>query len=117
MGPYLAKKTGGWFPRRSKPARSMFIHQSLGCLVGLLWLAASPLLQAHPGGLDSMGCHHDRQKGGYHCHRGPLAGQSFSSKEEAQKALRAQKTDKPKSPAGVKPDGADGKKATSGNGR
>lgn len=25
--------------------------------------------QAHPGGLDAKGCHHDRQRGGYHCHR------------------------------------------------
>ncbi len=37
----------------------------------------------HGGGLDSMGCHHDRQRGGYHCHRGSLAGQSFSTKAEA----------------------------------
>lgn len=22
----------------------------------------------HGGGLDSNGCHHDRQNGGYHCH-------------------------------------------------
>lgn len=24
---------------------------------------------AHSGGTDSSGCHHDRQNGGYHCHR------------------------------------------------
>lgn len=30
-----------------------------------------------------MGFHHDRKAGGYHCHRGKLAGQSFGSKEEA----------------------------------
>ena len=24
---------------------------------------------AHGGGLDSSGCHHDRKRGGYHCHR------------------------------------------------
>lgn len=24
---------------------------------------------AHSGGLDAQGCHHDRKKGGYHCHR------------------------------------------------
>jgi len=45
-------------------------------------------LFSHGGGLDSMGCHHDRRNGGYHCHRGPLAGQSFASKEQAEKALR-----------------------------
>jgi hypothetical protein len=28
---------------------------------------------AHPGGLDSQGCHHNRKTGGYHCHRGPAS--------------------------------------------
>lgn len=41
------------------------------------------------GGLDSLGCHHDRKHGGYHCHRGPLAGQHFNSKSEAQDALNS----------------------------
>lgn len=27
-------------------------------------------LYAHPGGLDSSGCHHNRKTGDYHCHRG-----------------------------------------------
>ena len=27
------------------------------------------MVGAHPGGLDSSGCHHDREHGGYHCHR------------------------------------------------
>lgn len=44
---------------------------------------------AHGGGLDSLGCHHDRKHGGYHCHRGPLAGKSFQSKEEAVKAMQS----------------------------
>lgn len=39
---------------------------------------------AHGGGLDANGCHHDRKAGGYHCHRGPQAGRSFSSKTEMQ---------------------------------
>lgn len=43
---------------------------------------------AHGGGLDALGCHHNRKLGGYHCHRGPLAGQSFASKEEALRALK-----------------------------
>lgn len=43
---------------------------------------------AHGGGLDSLGCHHDRKLGVYHCHRAPLAGQSFGSKAEAQRALQ-----------------------------
>jgi endonuclease YncB( thermonuclease family) len=36
---------------------------------------------AHSGGLDRHGCHHDRKRGGYHCHRKPSAtpaSQSFS---------------------------------------
>lgn len=41
---------------------------------------------AHGGGLDSQGCHHNRKAGGYHCHRGPMAGQSFQSKSEATRA-------------------------------
>lgn len=28
---------------------------------------------AHPGGLNSEGCHNNRKTGGYHCHRGPKA--------------------------------------------
>lgn len=29
--------------------------------------------EAHGGGLDSKGCHHDRKNGGYHCHRPQVA--------------------------------------------
>jgi endonuclease YncB( thermonuclease family) len=43
---------------------------------------------AHGGGLDKQGCHHNRKEGGYHCHRGPQAGQAFSSKAEAQRVLQ-----------------------------
>ena len=38
---------------------------------------------AHGGGLDGQGCHHNRKAGGYHCHRGPLAGKSFRFKADA----------------------------------
>jgi hypothetical protein len=41
----------------------------------------------HGGGLDGYGCHNNRKTGGYHCHRGPFAGQSFASKEEMLKKL------------------------------
>ena len=40
---------------------------------------------AHGGGLDKLGCHHNRKAGGYHCHRGPLDGQFFRSKKDALK--------------------------------
>lgn len=36
--------------------------------VAMLTLAA-PVF-SHGGGLDASGCHHDRKRGGYHCHRG-----------------------------------------------
>ena len=38
---------------------------------------------AHPGKLDSMGCHYDRNYRNYHCHEGPLAGQTFQSRAQA----------------------------------
>jgi endonuclease YncB( thermonuclease family) len=43
---------------------------------------------AHGGGLDGLGCHHNRKAGGYHCHRGSMAGQHFRSKNEAVQKLR-----------------------------
>jgi hypothetical protein len=49
------------------------------------------------GGLDAMPrLTHNQKVGGYHCHRGSLAGQSFSSKEEMLKKLFAEKADTPK---------------------
>lgn len=41
----------------------------------------------HGGGLDTFGCHHDRKHGGYHCHRGALAGQQFKSQQDMLAAL------------------------------
>ncbi len=55
-------------------------------LAAILIVTASSAY-AHGGGLDKQGCHHNRKAGGYHCHRGDLAGQSFGSKGEAHKAL------------------------------
>ena len=52
-------------------------------------LTAGPVL-AHSGGLDAYGCHHDRKNGGYHCHQGPFAGQSYESKQEMLNAQEAQ---------------------------
>src|SRR5205809_3843723 len=42
--------------------------------------------EAHGGGLDAYGCHHDRKQGGYHCHQGQFIGRSFSSEAEMQAA-------------------------------
>jgi hypothetical protein len=43
---------------------------------------------AHERELDSLGCHRDHRNGGYHCHRGELAGQTFKSKAEAWQVLQ-----------------------------
>lgn len=43
---------------------------SVSLLVTMSWtLPAAPAL-AHPGGLNSQGCHNSRRTGDYHCHRG-----------------------------------------------
>ena len=44
-----------------------------------LTFSSPATVRAHGGGLDRYGCHHDRKAGGYHCHRGPCAGKSFST--------------------------------------
>ncbi len=41
------------------------------------------------GGLDAYGCHNNRKAGGYHCHRGAIAGEAFSSKAEMLDRLKA----------------------------
>ena len=42
---------------------------------GILFLPIAGL--AHGGGLDASGCHHDRKRGGYHCHNGNPQPQSI----------------------------------------
>lgn len=46
-------------------------------------------LWAHGGRTDSQGGHNNRSEGNYHFHSGPLAGKTFSSREEAEEALRS----------------------------
>jgi hypothetical protein len=60
-------------------------------LVILLFFSSAAL--GHDGGLDSMGCHHDKEPGLVHCHRGSLDGQFFDSKKEVLSALIRSKTD------------------------
>ena len=57
--------------------------QRLSTLAAITFIFFTTKAIAHGGGLDGLGCHHNRKLGGYHCHQGPLAGQSFSSKNEA----------------------------------
>ncbi len=58
-------------------------------LASIVVLTTTALVFAHGGGLDSQGGHHNRKLGGYHFHRGPLTGQTFSSKSGAAAALQA----------------------------
>jgi hypothetical protein len=68
-------------------------------VAGLLVILSAPFgLLAHGGRTDSLGCHHNRKAGGYHCHSGQLAGRSFSSKAEALKALSGSKASQPTRP-------------------
>lgn len=53
-------------------------------IIALVVFATPSIALSHGGGLDASGCHHNRKAGGYHCHRGPLAGSTFESKSEAQ---------------------------------
>jgi len=69
---------------------SMLAADRGGATALLCWLASFALslafipsgTVAYAGGLDTFGCHHDREAGGYHYHRGALAGRTFASKAE-----------------------------------
>jgi endonuclease YncB( thermonuclease family) len=52
---------------------------------GLVLLALPGAATAHDGNLDRKGCHENRPFAGYHCHKGPLAGQYFRDRAEAEK--------------------------------
>ena len=56
-------------------------------------------MSAHGGGLDSYGGHNDRKRGDYHFHRGPLAGQHFTSKAEALRVLGEGQPGRPRADA------------------
>lgn len=69
-------------------------HRTLtAVLASIVVLTTTALVFAHGGGLDSQGGHHNRKLGGYHFHRGPLTGQTFSSKSSAASALQAHRRD------------------------
>jgi hypothetical protein len=53
-------------------------------------LLISTAAYAHSGGLDAQGGHNDRAAGTYHFHQGPLAGETFATKELATTALQAE---------------------------
>jgi hypothetical protein len=81
-----------------------------------LVLCACTIALAHPGGRDAYGGHNDRKSGGYHFHAGPLAGQSFGSKNEALAALRAREQGTSAAAAASPPQAAAVPQGTSGSG-
>jgi hypothetical protein len=87
---------------QKKTTRPIFLAMIVGCAAavaqGLLWPLSAT---AHGRGLDGNGCHNDRQRGGYHCHRGLLSGESFRSESEAAAALRARSASPTTSRAGL----------------
>lgn len=52
--------------------------------LGLLMLASGGVA-AHGGGLNAEGCHNDRKRGGYHCHRKPAASAPAATLAPAQR--------------------------------
>lgn len=62
----------------------------------LLLFLLTDVTYAHGGGLDGYGCHNNRKQGGYHCHRGPMAGQSFGSQAEMLAAMERKPSPKKK---------------------
>lgn len=58
-------------------------------LLAFPYPSLSPVF-AHGGGLDDRGCHNESATGEYHCHRGPLDGQTFPSKGAATATLEGE---------------------------
>ena len=71
------------------------MKRTIFLITGLVLAALPGISMAHDGRLDRMGCHDNRPFAGYHCHQGPLAGQYFSDRAEADKAYPKPKS-KPK---------------------
>ncbi len=76
-----AVRQHGWPQFRNRRHRAKLMPMKW--LLAIMLLTVPSTAHAHGGGLDGLGCHHNRKLGGYHCHRGKLAGQSFSSKQDA----------------------------------
>ncbi len=59
---------------------------SVAAIDDLIWPDTS---SAHGGGIDEYGCHRQNSDGTYHCHSGPLEGQSFPNRAAMLDALAA----------------------------
>jgi len=73
---------------RSRAVAAVGRVERVSFVLFALGIAASTDCAAHSGGLDAYGCHHNRKQGGYHCHRGEMAGQSFASQQQMLDQLR-----------------------------
>src|SRR5688572_17840526 len=67
-----------------------------GVNFSLLLFLALPVYP-HGGGLDAKGCHHDRKRGGYHCHR--VQATETESPNKSKLGLSEQKPSSPQAPA------------------
>jgi len=66
------------------------------CLIIFGALLAVQQAQAHGGGLNSEGCHNNRQTGDYHCHRGPKAKQSNPNQRQPKQIIKEiERTERP----------------------
>lgn len=62
-------------------------RQTLAWIVLAALLSPAGIASAHSGPrLDTDGCHYDRPRGDYHCHKGDLRGRVFRSRGEMQEA-------------------------------
>jgi len=68
-------------------------------LAGLVCLMAPGAAAAHDAPLDRNGCHDNRPWAGYHCHQGPLTGQYFGSREDAETFMPRRARGRPARPA------------------
>jgi hypothetical protein len=73
-------------------------HRFCSLLIFLWSVSLSSTAWSHSGGIDEFGCHHDRKHGGYHCHHGPFAGQTFKSRAEMVRLLKEMPSRKDKAP-------------------
>jgi hypothetical protein len=75
------------------------------CTIG--WLGLLLLIPnvagSHGGLVDGYGCHRDPKQENYHCHQGPYAGQSFSSRDVFLRQLRSSKSKLPQPKKGSPP--------------
>lgn len=91
-----------------------FRQTAASVAVLLLTLAGAMSANAHPGTVDSFGCHPNVAHGSYHCHTGPLAGRSYPSKAAMMK-VRQEREQEERAKARLLDPQADGPTSTIGD--